>query len=120
MTITDIARVVHAAIETLNYVHGHTNYPQWQFMTEQDRKMFITGVETVLRNPFLTNEQIHDYWWQDRQANGWTYGPVRDYDKKTHPSMVPYAALSDLEKAKDELFRSMVESLSLLLDLPPK
>ena len=36
------------------------------------------------------------------------YGDVLDVEKKTHPSMVPFEELSDVEKRKDEMDVLMV------------
>ena len=46
-------------------------------------------------------EAVHDEWAAGRITDGWTYGPQRDDDKKHHPCLIPYADLSDEEKAYD-------------------
>lgn len=46
-------------------------------------------------------EHVHDVWAAQRLADGWTHGPERDDRKKTHPCLVPYAELSESEKAYD-------------------
>jgi hypothetical protein len=46
-------------------------------------------------------EDVHDIWARQRLADGWTYGPRRDDALKRHPNLVPYAELSDAEKAYD-------------------
>jgi hypothetical protein len=46
-------------------------------------------------------EHNHDIWAQQRIAQGWTYGPQRDDEKKHHPDLVPYAELPDGEKEYD-------------------
>lgn len=46
-------------------------------------------------------EHVHDVWAEGRLAEGWTYGPARDDARKTHPGLVPYAELSETEKAYD-------------------
>lgn len=46
-------------------------------------------------------EHVHDVWAEGRLAEGWTYGPARDDVRKTHPGLVPYAELSEGEKAYD-------------------
>ncbi|QDU23033.1 RyR domain-containing protein [Urbifossiella limnaea] len=43
----------------------------------------------------------HDVWALGRLAQGWRYGPARDDVAKTHPSLVPYAELSESEKEFD-------------------
>ena len=46
-------------------------------------------------------EHVHDTWAQRRIEEGWTYGPERDDDAKTHPGLVPYEELSEAEKDYD-------------------
>ena len=46
-------------------------------------------------------EHVHDVWAAGRLADGWTTGPRRDDDAKTHPGLVPYAELSEAEKDYD-------------------
>ena len=52
-------------------------------------------------------ENAHDVWAVERIAQGWTYGPKRDDDKKETPCMVPYSQLPESEKKFD---RDMAES----------
>ncbi|MCM1198788.1 MAG: RyR domain-containing protein, partial [Clostridium sp.] len=46
-------------------------------------------------------ENAHEVWAENRQAEGWTYGPQRDDRLKQTPDMVPYAQLPETEKAYD-------------------
>lgn len=46
-------------------------------------------------------ENAHEIWAENRQAEGWSYGPQRDDEKKQTPCMVPYAQLPDSEKKYD-------------------
>ena len=46
-------------------------------------------------------ENAHDVWAAERQAQGWTYGALRDDAKKETPCMVPYSQLPDSEKKFD-------------------
>jgi hypothetical protein len=48
-------------------------------------------------------ENTHEEWAAQRTAEGWTYGSKRDDDKKQHPGLVPYAALSESEKEYDRI-----------------
>lgn len=43
----------------------------------------------------------HDVWAQKRMREGWTYGPSRDDNAKTHPDLVPYDQLPESEKEYD-------------------
>lgn len=53
-------------------------------------------------------EELHGSWMQAYFSMGWTYGPY-DRDKKTHPDLVPYADLHDLERDKDAVFIALCE-----------
>ncbi len=48
-------------------------------------------------------ENAHDLWAAQRFAQGWSYGPQRDDNKKLHPCLVPYDALSETEKEYDRV-----------------
>ena len=60
-------------------------------------------------------ENAHEVWATERQAQGWTYGPQRDDNKKQTPCMVPYSQLPESEKKFD---RDMaMDTLKLLKKL---
>ena len=46
-------------------------------------------------------ENAHEIWAEGRKAEGWTYGPERNDEKKQNPCMVPYSDLPDSEKQYD-------------------
>ena len=46
-------------------------------------------------------EHVHDMWAKRRIKEGWSYGPERNDDVKTHPGLVPYEELSEAEKDYD-------------------
>ena len=54
-------------------------------------------------------EQLHENWVEAYRKNGWTYGPVRNVEKRTHPDMVPYEELGQLERDKDAVFVALCE-----------
>jgi len=48
-------------------------------------------------------------------AEGWTYGPKRDDEKKKHPDLVPYARLSRSEQDYDR--NAAMETLKAIIAL---
>lgn len=58
---------------------------------------------------------VHEVWAQTRISQGWTYGPVRDDERKLHPCLVPYEDLPESEKVYDR--NTAMETLRLILKL---
>ncbi|OPX73446.1 MAG: voltage-gated potassium channel [Methanoregulaceae archaeon PtaB.Bin108] len=46
-------------------------------------------------------EMEHVRWMEAMKTQGFSFGSIKDEQKKTHPSMVPYIELSESEKEKD-------------------
>lgn len=65
-------------------------------------------METLARN-------THEVWSQGRMNEGWTYGPARSDERKEHPGLVPYDALSEAEKDYDRA--TSRETLRVMLKL---
>ena len=47
------------------------------------------------------SKNVHEVWSKNRMDEGWTYGPVRNDEKKETPCLVPYEELPEIEKAYD-------------------
>ena len=60
-------------------------------------------------------ENVHEVWAEGRINEGWTYGVVRDDEKKETPCLVPYAELTESEKAYDK--NTALETLKLIVAL---
>ena len=61
------------------------------------------------------SENVHENWSMGRIREGWTYGPLRDDNNRTHPCLVPYDQLSESEKEFDRT--TAAETLKLILAL---
>jgi len=77
---------------------------------EAFRKQF-EGVIAVQTGPDRSGnpEKLHEDWVVAYEKMGWRYGPVRDVTEKTHPDMVPYNELGQLERDKDSVFVALCE-----------
>ena len=60
-------------------------------------------------------ENAHQVWADQRQEEGWTYGPQRDDEKKETPDMVPYSMLPYSEKEYDR--RMAFDTIKLMKKL---
>ncbi|PLS02328.1 RyR domain-containing protein [Neobacillus cucumis] len=60
-------------------------------------------------------EHIHEIWASQRMEQGWRYGPNRDDTAKTHPNLIPYAQLAEIDKDYDR--STAMETLKVILSL---
>lgn len=54
-------------------------------------------------------EELHGSWMQSYLLMGWVYGETYDREKRTHPDLIPYKQLSQLERDKDAVFVALCE-----------
>lgn len=106
-----IARVCHEANRAYCASIGDTSQKPWDEAPEWQRTSAYNVVEFTINNPDAPPSAQHDAWMQDKFASGWRHGPVKDPEKKEHPSLVPYDILSEEERKKDTLFRAVVAAL---------
>ncbi len=69
----------------------------------------------LLKLTELISENIHEVWSHHRISEGWTLGPVRNDKLKTHPCLIPYDQLPDIEKQYDR--NTALETLKTIMAL---
>ena len=72
-------------------------------INEDQLASLIKGVQAQFDNPNMTPEESHNNWMKMKASQGWVYGPIKDFLMKTHPDMVPYNELPEVERAKDDM-----------------
>ena len=61
------------------------------------------------------SKNVHEVWAESRISQGWTYGKERNDGLKTHPCLVPYEDLPEIEKDYDR--NTSIATLKLILKL---
>ena len=110
LTVEQIARLCHEVNRAYCQSIGDDSQPAWEAAPNWQRESAINGVRFHLEND-VTPEQSHENWMREKAAAGWTYGPVKDPEKKQHPCMVPYAELPLEQRTKDYLFKAVVDTV---------
>lgn len=83
---------------------------QWNDRDEAFRAQFRNVIEQQCGPDRKDSpEELHDDWVMAYEAMGWRFGPTRDAAAKTHPDMVPYDELGQLEQDKDAVFVALCE-----------
>lgn len=82
----------------------------WPARDKRFRDQFIDVVAMMCGPDRKTSaKELHDDWVTAYEEMGWSYGPERDPEAKTHPDMVPFDQLGALEQAKDDVFIALCE-----------
>lgn len=118
LSIEDVAAICHAAHRAYCQALGDHSIPEWKDAPGWQRGTLINGVLLHIRTPGLPPSASHESWLKEKVADGWTYGPAKDPDAKTHPCCVPYDELPPEQKAKDTLFTGIIDALRDLTKRP--
>lgn len=111
MTPQNIARVAHEANRAYCTVLGDASQLPWESAPDWQQQSAINGVNFHLANPGSLPSASHENWLKEKLEQGWTYGPVKDPDKKIHPCIMPYDGLPLVQQIKDALFIAIVHAL---------
>jgi hypothetical protein len=106
-----IAQVMHEAVRAWQSANGQTPAPPWGRAPKWMKEASAASVAWSIANPDAAASAQHDQWLSTKKADGWTFGKKKDGKKKTHPMMVPYAQLPEMERRKDALVNALVKAL---------
>lgn len=119
MTARDLGRLMHALRREIALIYGGNVPPAWEdeACTDAMKASSERGALAMLVNPDMTARDEHQRWYNERWEQGWRYGPVRDNERKLHPSMRDFDELPLGERLKDLARIAMAEELRQLIDL---
>lgn len=107
--IEEMAQVVHAANRELQRINGDPVNPPWNSLSADLKASTRKGVMVALGGS--SPRSMHAAWAMERRLKGWTYGPVKDEEKKTHPQLVNYNELPEAQRVKDRVFLAIVGAM---------
>lgn len=113
MNSEQIARVCHEVNRAYCQALGDNSQKPWEEAPQWQRESAINGVRFHMSNPDAGPDNSHIEWLKEKEANGWTYGPVKNEQQKEHPCIVPYEKLPVEQQAKDYIFRAIVHALAV-------
>lgn len=111
-----VASIAHEANRGYCESIGDHSQPSWEDAPDWQRASAIAGVHAHI-DGHLTPEQSHERWMEHKRRDGWTYGPTKDLEAKTHPCMVPYSELPLEQRSKDYIFQAVVAACWKYLDV---
>jgi hypothetical protein len=110
--VEGMARLCHEVNRGICEGLGDYSQKPWEIAADWQKQSSIRGVRFALANPNGTPEHQHLAWCEDKIAEGWKYGPVKDENLKEHPCLVPYGELPEGQRIKDHTFRAIVRALT--------
>ena len=110
MDILETARLCHEVNRGYCEALGDTSQVSWEDAPGWQRESVVAGVQNIINHPGTTPQQSHAQWMMRKVTEGWVYGPVKDAEQKTHPSMRPYGDLPAATRLKDVLFGAVVRA----------
>jgi hypothetical protein len=116
--VSMIAPVVHDANAVLRKLNNEDDVTKWEDANDSDKASTFSALIKLVQDPDMSGEQLHNAWMAEKVASGWVYGKEKSYSLKMHPCMVPYSQLDSIQKAKDEMFRTIAIHM-LDLFVPP-
>jgi hypothetical protein len=108
--IEQIAKTCHEVNRAYCAAIGDGSQVPWVDAPEWQRHAALMHVRQMLAAPTMTPRQSHEAWLATKQADGWTYGPVKNASQKEHPCCLAYDDLPPAQQAKDALLVAVVHS----------
>jgi len=105
-----LARICHEANRAWCAFNGDNSQPAWADAPDWQRESARAGVLFHIQTPDATDDASHKAWMEHKLADGWRYGAVKDPEAKTHPCLVSWGLLDDVQRFKDVLFRTIVSA----------
>lgn len=105
------AKTAHEVNRAYCQTIGDHSQPSWADTPENIKESARDGVRYVVANPECSPADLHQNWLNFKIKDRWTYGEVKDVERKTHPCMVPYYKLPEQQQHKDKLFHAVVRSI---------
>lgn len=109
------ARAAHEANRAYRMAIGEDPELPWEQAPEWQRASAIAGIEPALQG--ATPKESHEAWAKLKIEEGWTYGPIKDPEAKTHPCLLPYEQLPYEQQLKDTLYLAVVRAMGRALHI---
>lgn len=106
--LTALAEIAHEVNRAYCTATGDDSQPAWADAPDWQKSSASMGAGAITQNPTLTPADMHVKWMEQKIAEGWTYGNIKDPERKEHPCMVDYTELPRSQQVKDYLFRAAV------------
>jgi len=112
--LEQVAKICHEANRAYCETLGDMSQPRWEEAPDWQKDSARNGVKFHFAqhatgvNPLPSAS--HDKWLEQKRAEGWKWGRVKDPAKKEHPCFLPYDELPIEQRLKDYIFGAICEA----------
>ena len=106
----DVAKICHEANKAYCATIGDNTQPSWEDAPEWQKESAINGVRFHCLNENTTPADSHNSWLKEKTEQGWSWGEIKDAEKKEHPCFTAYENLPKSQQIKDYIFKNIVEA----------
>lgn len=110
--IEKVAQVMHEGMRAWQKANGEKTAPPWGRAPQWMKRASVEAVTWRIENPNARTSAQHDRWMAQKKKDGWKHGKTKDGVKKTHPMLVPYSDLPEVERRKDALVNATIDALT--------
>ncbi len=87
----------------------------WEALSARRKSNFRSWVRLALYG--ASAEEAHGQWMSRKVEQGWTFGLVKDREKKTHPLLATFDTLPEKHKCRKKLFMLVAREVGGALSL---
>jgi hypothetical protein len=106
-----IAFLCHQSVNNYCEIYSNRSQKDWNEIEDWQKISTINKVEYYLNNPKVNYFSLHNVWRSNKLSKGWVYGKVKDIEKKTHPLLLNFKELPNIEQRKMILFYNITDAL---------
>jgi hypothetical protein len=114
MEYEQVARICHEANRSYCETIGDFSQKTWREAEDWQRNSAIKGVafrvKSLEKGVTPPASAQHEAWLEEKRIEGWSFGPVKDTQRKEHPCFVPYDELPVEQRIKDYIFCAIVDA----------
>src|SRR5881409_1147449 len=104
LSVEETAQLAHELNRLYCALTGDRSQRPWEYAPEWQKASAIAGVgfhlERLSRGEIPSPAASHESWFEQKRMEGWSYGPIKDPEKKEHPCFLPWLALPAEQRAK--------------------
>lgn len=103
--ITETAAIAaHEVTRCFDEIVRQKQKPSWEDLNHAERMGTVALVQLIHNGPTTLGPEMHALWLAVRKAQGWTYGPFEDPDRKVSPEIQPWESLPLRYRNSHEIF----------------